>query len=122
MLYLTFSIVSSAIIFPVSVFCTETDLTTTDSTGIIQLFASIYTQWFWIPLIVAAIIWGLSHNDQVKEKLKNSMIAMIVIYVVASKWPVFQATFQSIVSKFGQAGSPSIMLVSSLHYVPFLFS
>lgn len=117
-----FSIVSSAIIFPVSVFCTETDLTTTDSTGIIQLFASIYTQWFWIPLIVAAIIWGLSHNDQVKEKLKNSMIAMIVIYVVASKWPVFQATFQSIVSKFGQAGSPSIMLVSSLHYVPFLFS
>lgn len=79
-----FAVISSAVIFPVSVFCDN--LTDTDSSGIVQLFADIYTKWFWVPLIVIAIIWGFSQNDQAKEKYKKSMIVLIVVYVIASKW------------------------------------
>lgn len=82
--YMLFAVISSAVIFPVSVFCDN--LTDTDSSGIVQLFADIYIKWFWVPLIVIAIIWGFSQNDQAKEKYKKSMIVLIVVYVIASKW------------------------------------
>lgn len=130
--YMLFAVISSAVIFPVSVFCDN--LTDTDSSGIVQLFADIYIKWFWVPLIVIAIIWGFSQNDQAKEKYKKSMIVLIVVYVIASKWSTFKATIELISSKFGEAaiilpslhvqeaGITSIVFSSPLQHIPFLFS
>ena len=130
--YMLFAVISSAVIFPVSVFCDN--LTDTDSSGIVQLFADIYTKWFWVPLIVIAIIWGFSQNDQAKEKYKKSMIVLVVVYVIASKWSTFKATIELISSKFGEAaiilpslhvqeaGITSIVFSSPLQHIPFLFS
>lgn len=127
-----FSIISSAVIFPVSVFCD--DLTETDSSGIVQVFADLYTKWFWVPLIVALITWACVHDDQAKEKLKKTMVIMIIVYVIASKWGTFKSTIELISSKFDEAaiilpslpvqeaGITSIVFSSPLQHIPFLFS
>ena len=115
-----FAVISSAVIFPVSVFCDN--LTDTDSSGIVQLFADIYTKWFWVPLIVIAIIWGFSQNDQAKEKYKKSMIVLIVVYVIASKWSTFKATIELISSKFAKPlSSFRLCMFRKLELLPLYF-